>query len=91
MLSRAVTATFAARLRAVAAADAHVAAHRRAVDEADDRRDARAFGCRRSPTSPRPAARCSRLTPQEAVIDVRRPVAVARASSNCNHCQTLKP
>jgi hypothetical protein len=91
MLPRAVTATIAARLRAVAAADARAAARRQAVDATDDRRHASVLWCRRSPTSPWPAAHRSRLTPHEAVIDVRRPVAIARASSSCNRRQALKP
>jgi hypothetical protein len=49
-----------------------------------------AWGCR-SLTSPGTAARRSRLTPREVVIDVRPPLATARTSRGCSRCQALKP
>ena len=100
MLPRAVTATIATRLQAVAATDARATARRQVVAAADVRIVARA-SCharvlgRRSSMSPQATARasccCLHLTPHEAIVDVRPPAAAARASSSCSCRQTPNP
>jgi hypothetical protein len=101
MLPQAITATIAARLRAVyhcrrshrhsasgvAATDARATAR---ASCGHGRHDARALGCHSSMSSG-VIARRSRLTLQEAIVDVRPPDAAAHASSSCSRRHARNP